>query len=68
MHTLSTRESLAETLFNSIAKAEGKDLARMERDYALTLIRDVMSAIDNTRLVPGAKAPVQFSKEAVGRI
>ena len=47
-----TREGLAIHLFNRIAAHEGQDVSRLPREYALNLIREVVSAIDNAAVQP----------------
>lgn len=44
-----THERLIWKLIENIARAEGKELYKADRDYTLDLVRDVVKAIDGTR-------------------
>lgn len=51
-----TRESLASLMFTRIATQEGRG-DKLDRVYALTLLRDVLQVIDGKGLHPTMAAP-----------
>jgi hypothetical protein len=54
-----TREQLALHLINAIAGAEGKDIAKADREYTLDLVKEVVAAIDGGRKADLKIAPGQ---------
>jgi hypothetical protein len=60
-----SREGLALVLINAISASEGKDPVRLPRDYALSLTRDVLAAIDNAEVKPAVRPSMNIDPRAL---